>query len=181
MTKYDIVYKKEKYLRGLQPNDLTNEILKYKSNGKVLDIGCGEGQDSVFLAKNGFELFGIDNSQEAIKNLNKLASKNNVSISSKISNFEDFNFEKKYDIVLAEASLHFLPLKDRSILIQKIKEHTTKNGINVIGVFDTRTSKSEKDELKKWGIYFFSKNELLKHYKDWKILFYKQFIEYRKK
>ncbi len=179
MTKYDLAYKKNPYLRGLKPNNLTIEILKYKKNVEVLDFGCGEGQDAVFLSKNGFKVLAIDNSVEAIKNLNKLAKNNHVSIRTELIAFEDYKFIKRYDVILSEASLHFLSQKKRKTIISSMQRHTTKNGINVIGVFDSKTSPKEKQDLKKWGIKFFSKNELLNYYSKWKILFYEQFIESR--
>lgn len=179
MNQYNILYKKNKYLRGLTPNDLTVEILRYKNKGEVLEFGCGEGQDAVFLSKKGFNVLGVDSSIEALENLAKLSASNNVQIKTKLENFEEYKFDKKYDVILGEASIHFLSVDKRKTIIKKIKKNTKKDGINVFGVFDSRTSKKEKASLKKWGIFFFSKNELLAYYKNWKILFYKQILEIR--
>lgn len=41
---------------------------------KILDVGCGTGQLVAFLNKNGFEAFGCDNTQEAIKQARKINS-----------------------------------------------------------------------------------------------------------
>jgi SAM-dependent methyltransferase len=42
----------------------TSNIL---NKGKALDIGCGNGRNSVYLAKQGFDVVGIDISDEVIK------------------------------------------------------------------------------------------------------------------
>lgn len=42
----------------------TSHIL---NKGKALDIGCGNGRNSLYLAKQGFDAVGIDISDEAIK------------------------------------------------------------------------------------------------------------------
>lgn len=51
---------------------------KVKPPAKVVDIGCGKGRNSVYLAKQGFEVYGLDYIQEAICVTQKLADKNEV-------------------------------------------------------------------------------------------------------
>lgn len=56
------------------------EFLKKKdiTAGKVLDIGCGTGRNSLYLAKLGFEVYGIDISSSALKEFKRLAEENNL-------------------------------------------------------------------------------------------------------
>lgn len=42
-------------------------ILKKSGATTVLDLGCGTGRHVVYLAKNGFSVFGLDHSPEGIK------------------------------------------------------------------------------------------------------------------
>ena len=54
-TDYEEKYRKDEYYWGIVPNRLCYEIMKLRPPVKpyrVLDIGCGEGKDAVFLAKN---------------------------------------------------------------------------------------------------------------------------------
>lgn len=44
---------------------------KFQSDTIIVDIGCGTGRDSFAFASKGFEVFGIDGSQEAILTNNK--------------------------------------------------------------------------------------------------------------
>jgi tellurite methyltransferase len=41
---------------------------------RVLDAGCGTGRNLVYLLRNGYEVFGVDQSEEAIREVRKLAS-----------------------------------------------------------------------------------------------------------
>ena len=52
----------------VEPDKELVRILKQKkiTKCKVLDIGCGAGTNSIFLAKNGFDVTGIDISPIAI-------------------------------------------------------------------------------------------------------------------
>ena len=47
---------------------------KVQPNKKLLDIGCGNGRDTIFFKKNFLKAVGIDNSKTAINN-NKLKNK----------------------------------------------------------------------------------------------------------
>ena len=40
---------------------------------RVLDAGCGSGRNLVYFLKNGFEVFGVDQSPEAISQMRRLA------------------------------------------------------------------------------------------------------------
>jgi 2-polyprenyl-3-methyl-5-hydroxy-6-metoxy-1,4-benzoquinol methylase len=35
--------------------------------GLVLDIGCGSGDNAIFIGQNGFSVVAVDSSQQAIK------------------------------------------------------------------------------------------------------------------
>lgn len=52
-----------------------NYFSKLMKNGKVIDIGCGPGFDSLLFTKNGYKYIGIDASDEFLKVARKLNSK----------------------------------------------------------------------------------------------------------
>ena len=49
-----------------------SKLVKQKS---IIDIGCGNGRDSIFFAKNEIYTYGIDQSEIAINNLKKYENK----------------------------------------------------------------------------------------------------------
>jgi SAM-dependent methyltransferase len=46
--------------------------------GKIVDIGCGKGRNTVYLARQGFEVHGIDYIKSAIDKTDERARENNV-------------------------------------------------------------------------------------------------------
>jgi SAM-dependent methyltransferase len=51
-----------------QPHAVIKELVQKKAiNGRVLELGCGTGDDAIFLASEGFEVVGIDFSKLAIE------------------------------------------------------------------------------------------------------------------
>ncbi len=72
---------------------------------KIVEIGCGGGQNSIFLAKQGAKCTGVDFSENQIKFASELARDNNVSIEYHLRDITDLSFlpENSFDIVLGSA------------------------------------------------------------------------------
>ncbi|TFH25684.1 class I SAM-dependent methyltransferase [Candidatus Bathyarchaeota archaeon] len=49
------------------------EILKREGKSKILEIGAGQGRDSLFFAKNGFQVTALDYSETAVEAINQKA------------------------------------------------------------------------------------------------------------
>jgi len=62
--------------------------LSYLSPGTVLDVACGDGRNSVFLASKGFAVTGTDISSVALERLAQFASDRSVTIATKEINLE---------------------------------------------------------------------------------------------
>lgn len=68
---------------GLMPNRICYDIMKILPPIKpyrVLDLGCGEGKDAVFLAKCGYAVTASDLSEQGIEKAKKLAEHNKVEV-----------------------------------------------------------------------------------------------------
>ncbi|MEW5896504.1 MAG: methyltransferase domain-containing protein [Nanoarchaeota archaeon] len=151
---------------GLLPNNVTKLSLKYISGKKILDLGVGEGRDALYLAKNGFEVTGVDTSKIA---LNKIKCKNIFLVQ---SNIEQFKYPFQYNAIFCLNTLHFLRKEKINQVISSMKNNTLPNGINVIKVFTIKDpSYNKKNSI---VISHFQENELKNYYTDWKIVYYKE-------
>ena len=97
---------------------LFDQLLKGRFDDckKVLDAGCGEGRNLVYFLQNGFNVYGLDQNEEAIQNLQVLAKELSPGIDVnqfKIGKIEDLPFEENYfDLVICNAVLHFAKDKE---------------------------------------------------------------------
>ena len=66
-TVYDERYGSGGYYWGKQPSAMCYRVLQIlppDRSLKLLDIGCGEGRNAIFFARNGYQVTGFDLSME---------------------------------------------------------------------------------------------------------------------
>ena len=172
VTDYDKRYNTEGYYWGLTPNRICYDIMKILPPVKpyrVLDIGCGEGKDSVFFAKCGYSVTAFDISGQGIEKAKRLAEYNKVDVRFFKADLFDYRPDTEYDIIFSSGVLHFISQTERKELCDRLKIHTTCNGINALNVFVKkpfikRAPDSTRDEEKRHPWY---SGELFGYYHDW--------------
>jgi len=77
---------------------------------RILEVGCGGGQDSIALAKWGAYVVGLDPSEEQIKYARALAAANDVNVIFEIGIAEDLSmhYGANYDIVLSSYAFDYV-------------------------------------------------------------------------
>ncbi|MFH1827923.1 MAG: hypothetical protein ABH824_01540 [Nanoarchaeota archaeon] len=114
----------------------------------------------------------MDNSNEGLDKVKKLAESNNVSIKTNCINIRDFKFRKKYNLIMSTSTLHYLPKKESCKIIRKIKKFTKNSGLNLITVFTKDVPDYSPEMEKKFGLDLFEKEELKNLYQDWELVKY---------
>lgn len=138
VTDYEKRYENEAYYWGLQPNELCYEIMKIKPPVKpyrVLEIGCGEGKDAVFLAKNGYLVSAFDAAENGLEKARSLAEQHGVKVDFFKADVLDYRPDATFDIVFSSGVLHYIPGELRGEVIACLKEHTSVGGIHAVNVF----------------------------------------------
>ena len=132
--RYKAVHQKNLRWMGYAPSDIVFEIIKkygISAEDTVLEIGCGEGRDSIYLLENGYNLLATDVSPEAV-NYCKAQYKE---FSDRFSTLDAVSgtLDKKFDYIYSVAVIHMLVEdEDRKAFYSFIKEHLTENGIALI-------------------------------------------------
>lgn len=131
-------------------------LKKYGANSSssILEIGCGEGQNAIYLMQQNYNLEASDVSKEAIrwcKEQAKLAKvdDNRFFVMDILNN----NLDKKYDFIFSVAVLHMLVEdKDRQEFFKFVKNHLKDTGKALIvvmgdGKMTRKTDTSKAFEL----------------------------------
>jgi len=84
-------------------------LLKLKGIfGTLLDIGCGNGKNTIYFQKRGFNSTGIDFTQVAINISKKKAKELKNKPTFKVVDILDYNSGKKFDVLLDCGCLHHI-------------------------------------------------------------------------
>ena len=78
---------------SLFAQDFVEELKNRKLSGKLLEIGCGNGRDSIFFSKAGFKVTAIDIAPGAIELSKENAKAAGVDVDFQEANAEDLPFE----------------------------------------------------------------------------------------
>jgi 2-polyprenyl-3-methyl-5-hydroxy-6-metoxy-1,4-benzoquinol methylase len=162
-------FKRKEFALGKEPNPFLMKYIHLLPKGKALDIASGEGRNAVFLAQQGFEVDAVDISGKGLKKAQKLAREQGVKIKTFLVDLDQYQIEKeRYDLIA-----NFYYLKRR--LIPRIKKGIKKGGRVVFETYllEHRTLGTGGPKQAK---YFLKPNELLRLFKNFRILFYREGI-----
>ncbi len=171
-TEYEKRYQGDKYYWGIKPNRLCYEILQRMPPVRplrVLDIGCGEGKDAVFLARNGYSVSAFDIADAGLEKARCLAALHGVNADFFRADLLDFHPDGMYDVIFSSGVFQYLPPQKRSELIAHLKAHTAPHGLHVINVFVKKTfiAPPPDAETAELDHPAWKSGELFMHYHDW--------------
>ena len=136
--------------------------------GRVLDIGLGDcGCMSLFLAKKGFDVIGIDTSTKAIHVLRKQTAKRKFkrNFAAKVANVEKLPFkDNEFDAVFAYHSMHHV--HNIKTAINEMFRVCRKNGLILISDLNDTGRKAYEHEPDNGKLLKTVENILLEHTKS---------------
>lgn len=186
--KWDDVYSRSGDALFEIDNNLLDVLSFFNKRGvrRILDLGCGAGRHVIYLAKKGFEIYGIDISPEGIKSTKRKSKNEKVSVNLKIGSiYDELPYgDDFFDAVISIRVLNHARIEDIHTAIVEIERVLALKGLVFVTV-RKRVSKerrlSHKNvaprtyiplEGKEKGIvhYLFTKKIIRKEFKNFKAL-----------
>jgi len=142
-----------KYYDILKPHPelpKVSEIFKNQNVCRVLDFGCGAGRNSIYLLKQGFEIFGIDNSVEGIKIFTEILNDLNLEANLRISDiFDKLPFKGEFfDAIISVQVLQHGLLDQILYAIAEVERILKPNGL----IFITLCGRYSKGKVRQYLI-----------------------------
>ena len=89
-----------------EPTLFLAEICRRRKPGRALDIGCGAGTDSLFLAQQGWDVTSLDFMPKALEYTVQRATEAGVTVTPVEADITNWEPTHKYDLVLDHGLLH---------------------------------------------------------------------------
>jgi 2-polyprenyl-3-methyl-5-hydroxy-6-metoxy-1,4-benzoquinol methylase len=149
---------------------------KLPKKSLLLDAGCGNGRNSIFLAESGFHVLGVDVSAKMVelsrKNLEAFPHLKNSVLFSR-EDLRHLDLKRNFNAIFCLAVLHHFDLDEQKMVLKEFSRAVKKNGLLFVSVWNRhqkKFEKAEKEEKVKWKLktgevveryyYFFEEDEI---------------------
>ncbi len=137
---------------------------------KVLDLGCGQGRNALFLSLLGYDVTAWDHNEMSLAFLNETKAKENLPISTAVYDINSANIQENYDFILSTVVFMFLNREAVPAIIENMQAHTNTGGYNlIVAALDTADYPCPMPFS-----FTFKENELRNYYQDWELLKYNE-------
>jgi len=154
------------YLWGRAPSAFARDLPVPAPGARVLDLGAGEGRDSVFFAARGCVVTAIEVSRAGIEKGRRLAREAGVRVRWLCGDMGRLRPAGPFDLVFSCGSLHYVPRPARERLLRRLRAITAPGGRHAHVVFTDRDVYVEKGE----AIDYFEPGELIAAYRGWRVV-----------
>ena len=166
-------YNREDYYWGVEPSDICYEILRRYPPSRcrtILEIGCGEGRDAVFFARNGYQVTAFDIVESGIEKVYKLANRCHVPVEAFCADMllYDIGEGRTFDLIYSSRVLQNVPHERHAERIRHYQEHTSPGGVNVFSVFVDKPFIGKAPDEEK-NVALWKTGELFSCYDTWYI------------
>jgi cyclopropane fatty-acyl-phospholipid synthase-like methyltransferase len=138
-TDYDRAYGETLDLFGADPERTLVDYAARLDRGRpVLDLGAGQGRNTFYVARRGFEVHALDPSSTAVETIERVAAERGLSVRGVCSGFDAFDAEpQSYGGVMVFGLLQILRWDAIELLVRKLETWTATGGLVWVTAFGT--------------------------------------------
>lgn len=181
---FEEIYSSEDWYYKLPPSEELEAYLRTVTgnNKTALDLGCGEGRDSILLARTGFRVTSIDASSRAIEKLQKFAALTDLRIDASCQDIDTLEISPaSYDAICAVTVIDHLEPQSGRRLASQIVQGLRPNGFAFVEVFTVHdpghTGHGTASETANFVRHYFQDGELKEMFGALDILLYEEKLE----
>ena len=106
---------------GRPQKEFTELVRHGEITGSVLDIGCGSGDNALFFAQEGFDVWGIDSSPLAIQKAREKSQQRGLPVHFQVLNaLELAKLNRTFDTATDSGLFHTLSDEDRPLFVKNL-------------------------------------------------------------
>lgn len=137
---------------------------------KVLDLGCGHGRNSLYLAQQCFEVTAVDKHVPSIQTLLQVKEVEDLDLQAGTYDINSASLEQDYDWIISTVVFMFLERDRVPAIIQNMQERTRPGGYNlIVAAMDTEDAPCPMNFS-----FTFGEGELKEYYRDWELVKYNE-------
>jgi SAM-dependent methyltransferase len=126
---YDRLYGETPDALGPPTQVFVDFFASYDRQGaRILDLGCGQGRDALFIARAGHHVVGVDISPNGIRDLDAAARREGLPIEGIVADIIDYIPDGLFDVVLIDRTLHMLHQEPRNQVLARLLDHVADGG-----------------------------------------------------
>ncbi|MCA9912568.1 MAG: class I SAM-dependent methyltransferase [Anaerolineae bacterium] len=120
-TDYENVYQQQRHALGKPTQAFVTFFDQYaRESANVLDIGCGQGRDALFIARQGHHVVGVDLSATGVSQMLEDAKTEKLSIEGIVADLHDYTPSGEYDVVVIDRTLHMVDVEKRVRVLEQV-------------------------------------------------------------
>jgi len=190
---WDKYYQNTNQLWSSNPDFRLMQYFDLIKKGNVLDLGIGEGRNSIPFALSNCNIDGVDTFEPALSRCNEIFKGIDTTINLIKCDLREYDIKSdNYNLIIASSILNFFKKSEIDMIVQKIKQGLKEDGILYLTVFSTLDPKfsllnlnQEKFEENTFYIeernsyiHYFTQKERNKYFSDFELICLFEGIEY---
>jgi len=129
MTDYEKRYQESRDVCGPPSREFLAFFERYdKTRAEVLDLGCGQGRDALFIARMGHHVLGVDISRTGISHMLEGAEREALDVRGVVADVVEYEPPGDYDVVILDRVLHTLKDDSQRLTVLDKASAVTKSG-----------------------------------------------------
>jgi tellurite methyltransferase len=178
------LYATNKFYYGSPSDGLIQAIKNFPiQRGIALDIGAGEGRNSIYLANQGFEVYAVEPAPSGAKTIREYSKLYGLDIRVTDKTFLDADLNAcSFNFIVSVTSLDHMPLNKIADACLKINHILAPSGVLYAVVFTTEDPGAIGDvdhssECAKLVTHYFRPGELRERFSNLRILHYSEYLK----